>query len=160
MPNYINISVVHLKNPEELDRALRIRKQVFHVEQGYSMEIELDGQDDTAQHWVATCDKINEDGTIEHNFDIGVVRLIPKEEGVAKLGRLAVLPCGRGLSIGKKLVDAFIAYCKENGFHTIVLHSQYPRRGFYEKCGFSAKEGQDQVFEEAGTPHIKMWLHP
>lgn len=87
-----------------------------------------------------------------------MVRLIPKSEGVAKLGRLAVLSSARGLNIGQKLTKSFVDYCSKNGFHTIVLHAQNPRRGFYEKCGFSVEEGDDEVFTEAGTPHVRMWM--
>lgn len=114
--------------------------------------------DDTCQHWVATCDVENEDGSIEHNVDIGVVRMIPKPDGLAKLGRLGVKKSARGYYIGQKLVAAFVDYCKNNGFHTIVLHSQDGRQGFYEKAGFSIEKGDDQIFEEAGTPHVRMWM--
>lgn len=52
----------------------------------------------------------------------------------------------------------FIEYCKKNEFNTIVLHSQYPRRGFYEKLGFVIEKDDDEVFEEGGTPHVRMWM--
>jgi predicted GNAT family N-acyltransferase len=68
------------------------------------------------------------------------------------------LSCARGLYIGQQLVKAFIEYCKKNGFHTIMLHSQYPRKGFYEKLGFVVEQGDDEIFEEGGTPHVRMWL--
>jgi predicted GNAT family N-acyltransferase len=86
------------------------------------------------------------------------VRLIPKSAGVAKLGRLAVLSSVRGLYIGRKLTNVLIDYCRKNGFHTIVLHAQYPKRGFYEKCGFSIEAGDHEIFNEAGTPHVRMWM--
>jgi predicted GNAT family N-acyltransferase len=114
--------------------------------------------DAICQHWVATCDVENEDGTVEHNVDIGCVRLIPKPDGLAKLGRLAVKKSARGYSIGLKLVETFVDYCRKNGFHTIVLHSQYPRRGFYEKAGFVIEKGDDEIFDEAGTPHVRLWM--
>ncbi|KAF1798386.1 acyl-CoA N-acyltransferase [Mucor lusitanicus] len=158
MSKYTNVKIIHIQYPEQMHRALAVRRQVFIEEQGYSEEIELDGQDAACQHWIATCDKENPDGTIEHNVDIGNVRLIPKPDGVAKLGRLAVLSSARGLQIGRLLVEAFVEYCKTSGFNTIVLHSQYPRRGFYEKTGFKIEEGDDEIFEEAGTPHVRMWM--
>jgi predicted GNAT family N-acyltransferase len=73
------------------------------------------------------------------------------------LGRLAVLSTARGLYIGQKLVKTFIEYCKENGYTTIVLHAQYPRRGFYEKLGFVIEQGEE-IFQEDGTPHIRMYM--
>jgi predicted GNAT family N-acyltransferase len=74
------------------------------------------------------------------------------------LGRLAVLSSARGLQIGRLLVEAFVDYCKKNSYNTIVLHSQYPRRGFYEKTGFKIEHGDDKIFDEAGTPHVRMWM--
>lgn len=71
---------------------------------------------------------------------------------------MGVLSSARGLHIGQLLVKAFIIYCKQNGFHTIVLHSQYPKRGFYEKLGFAVEEGDDEIFQEGGTPHVRMWM--
>ena len=113
--------------------------------------------DDVSQHWVAYCDKENEDGTVEKHVPVGTIRLIPKPDA-AKLGRFAVLSEARGLYIGQELVKTFIKYCKDNGYHTIVLHSQYPRRGFYEKLGFVIEKDDDEVFEEGGTPHVRMWM--
>lgn len=48
MSKYTNIAVTHLKNPEELHRALAVRRDIFIVEQGYSEEIELDGYKEVA----------------------------------------------------------------------------------------------------------------
>lgn len=157
MTTYTNVTIEHLEYPKEIERARAVRYAIFVVEQGYSLEIELDNQDHLCQHFVASCDEINEnDGTVKR-IDIGNVRLWPKPNGVAKLGRLGVLSSARGLYIGQKLVKTFIDYCKQNGFHSIVLHSQYPKKGFYEKLGFVVEEG-DEIFEEAGTPHIRMWM--
>ncbi|KAI8641905.1 acyl-CoA N-acyltransferase [Parasitella parasitica] len=158
MSKFTNVKIIQIEYPNEIHRALAVRRKVFIEEQGYSEKIEKDGLDGACQHWIATCDKENEDGTIEHNVDIGNVRLIPKSEGVAKLGRLAVLSSARGLQVGRLLVEAFANYCKHNNYTTIVLHSQYPRRGFYEKTGFRIEEGDDQIFDEAGTPHVRMWM--
>ena len=113
-------------------------------------------KDHLCQHFIASCEKENKDGTTEY-VDVGNVRLWPQPNGVAKLGRLGVLSSARGLYIGQLLVKAFINYCRESNFHSIVLHAQYPSKGFYEKLGFVVEEG-DVIFEEAGTPHIRMWM--
>lgn len=117
----------------------------------------VNSYDEGAEHWAAYCDEEKEDGTIEKHVPIGAIRLIPQPQHIAKLGRLAVLSSARGLYVGQKLVKTFIQYCKDNDFHSIVLHSQYPRRGFYEKLGFVIEEG-DEIFDEDGTPHIRMWM--
>ncbi|KAG2229972.1 acyl-CoA N-acyltransferase [Thamnidium elegans] len=158
MSKYTNVSIKHLQTVEERKDALKVRVAVFVDEQKYSLESELDSHDDVSQHWVAYCDKENQDGTVEKGVPVGTIRLIPKPDGLAKLGRFAVLSDARGLYIGQQLVKSFIQYCKENSFNTIVLHSQYPRRGFYAKMGFMIEENDDAIFDEDGTPHIRMWM--
>ncbi|KAI7902751.1 acyl-CoA N-acyltransferase [Cokeromyces recurvatus] len=158
MVKYFNTTITKLKVPDEISRAHAVRYQVFVLEQGYTVEIDRDNNDEKCHLWIATCDKENDDGTVEHNVDVGTVRLWPKEGGVAKLGRIAVLSSARGLSIGRKLCETFIEYCKNNGFHTIVLNSQIGRRGFYEKIGFRVEEGDDDIFDDSGTPHVRMWM--
>lgn len=157
MSTFSNVIVERLDTSEKRADALAVRIAVFVDEQKYTLESELDSYDDISVHWAAYCDKKNEDGTIENHIPVGTIRLIPQPDQIAKLGRLAVLSTARGLYIGQKLVKSFIDYCKENGFHSIVLHSQYPRRGFYEKLGFVIEEGEE-IFDEDGTPHIRMWM--
>ncbi|CAO3701532.1 unnamed protein product [Rhizopus stolonifer] len=158
MTSYCNVRIIHALTPKDFQKCLSVRYNVFIEEQKYSPEIENDGIDELCQHWLATCDKANEDGTVDHEYPIGTVRLIPKPDGSAKLGRLAVLSQARGLCAGKKLINAFIEYCKNSSHHTIVLHSQYDRRGFYEKIGFVLEENDSEVFTEANTPHVRMWM--
>lgn len=43
MSKYTNVKIVHIQYPDEIHRALAVRRQVFVEEQGYSEEIELDG---------------------------------------------------------------------------------------------------------------------
>ncbi|OBZ89783.1 hypothetical protein A0J61_02162 [Choanephora cucurbitarum] len=140
-----------------IEDALKVRIAVFVDEQKYTMEDELDGKDEGSTHWVAYCDKENDDGTIEHHVPVGTIRLIPKPNGLAKLGRLAVLSTARGLHIGQALVKTFIDHCRQHQFKDIILHAQYPRRGFYSKLGFTIDEGAE-TFLEDGTPHICMHM--
>ncbi|KAI8053126.1 acyl-CoA N-acyltransferase [Gilbertella persicaria] len=153
---YDNVSIVQVK---DFERPHAVRHKVFVLEQGYSSTIETDDLDDKSTHWVATCDKVDQNGTlIESNVDVGTIRLVPKNQNMAKLTRFAVVQNARGLKIGQRLLEAFIDYSKKNGFDTIVLHSQHPKRGFYEKAGFVVERGDDEVFIEAGTPHVRMWM--
>ncbi|CAO0797105.1 unnamed protein product [Mucor circinelloides] len=157
MAKYSNVSIKQLVYPGGIDDALKVRIAVFVDEQKYTLESELDNLDEGSFHWAAYCDKENEDGTVENNVPVGTIRMIPKPDNVAKLGRLAVLSTARGLYIGQLLVKELVRFSKENGYHTIVLHSQYPRRGFYAKLGFVIEEGEE-IFDEDGTPHIRMYM--
>ncbi|ORE08480.1 acyl-CoA N-acyltransferase [Rhizopus microsporus var. microsporus] len=158
MPTYNNIRILHATTPKDFEKCLEVRQEVFINEQKHSVAIERDGLDDICQHWVAVCDKVNEDGTIDADYPIGNVRLMPKPDGVAKLGRLGVLSSARGLYVGQMLVKAFIEYCKKNEYTTIVLHAQNDKRGFYERAGFKVEEGDDEIFMESHTPHVRMWM--
>ncbi|GAA5816497.1 hypothetical protein MFLAVUS_010026 [Mucor flavus] len=158
MSKYSNVSIKHLQTAEEREDSLKVRIPVFVDEQKYTLESELDVYDDVSEHFVAYCDKQNQDGTVETHVPVGTIRLTPKPDGLAKLSRFAVLSDARGLHIGQKLVKVFIQYCKENGFDKIVLHSRYQGRGFYAKMGFVIEEGDDAIFDEDGAPTIRMWM--
>ncbi|ORE08231.1 acyl-CoA N-acyltransferase [Rhizopus microsporus var. microsporus] len=162
MPTYSNVRISLLTTPEEKKKALDVRIAVFVHEQKYPLETEIGGEeprlDEISTHWAAIADRENDDGSIEKDVYIGTVRLIPTEGNIAKLGRLAVLSEARGLYAGQNLVKNFVEYCKSNGYHAIKLHAQYPRRMFYAKLGFTIEEGDDDIFDEDGTPHVRMWM--
>jgi hypothetical protein len=42
MSKYTNIRIIHLEYPKEIQRAHSVRHAIFVLEQGYSLEIELD----------------------------------------------------------------------------------------------------------------------
>jgi predicted GNAT family N-acyltransferase len=72
-----------------------LRRQVFIIEQGVPQEEEWDGQDETAQHWLAT------DAA---GIAIGTARLLPS----GQIGRMAVLSDYRGTGIGATLLAAAV----------------------------------------------------
>ncbi|KAL9542312.1 hypothetical protein MBANPS3_008671 [Mucor bainieri] len=154
---YSNIKILHLKEPDQLELAYHVRREVYVVEQGYLPNVVTDEDDANAEHWAAVADKHLEDGSIEPHHSIGTIRLVRISEHVARLGRVAVLSSARGLGIGPKLIAEFIEYCKANEYHTIYLHAVSEKRSFYEKLGFVVEDGDDQEFEEDGTPHIRLW---
>lgn len=42
MSKYTNVSIHHIQYPQEIERAHAVRNAIFVVEQGYSLEIEMD----------------------------------------------------------------------------------------------------------------------
>ena len=114
-----------------------IRGEVFIDEQGVPQEIEWDGQDDDAHHFLA----INQAG-----LRIGCVRLLPD----GQIGRMAVLKPFREGGIGRQLLDAAIEQAKSLGMTRVFLHAQTSALGFYTKAGFLPEGGE---FMEAGIPH-------
>lgn len=125
----------------EEERALsRLRRQIFVVEQGVPEELEWDGLDQQAWHFLAR----DSDGEA-----IGVARLLPS----GQIGRMAVLPCWRGRGVGRALLNAALSEARRAGRADIFLHAQLSAVGFYERCGF---ERLGNPFEEAGIPHCTM----
>lgn len=123
--------------------ALRqVRETVFIDEQGVPRELEWDGADDNAFHFLA----LNEAGQA-----VGCARLLPS----GQIGRMAVLPSQRGTGLGLALLRAAIDEAKRLGMRRVFLHAQSHAAGFYEKAGF-LPEGAE--FMEAGIPHRAMAL--
>lgn len=125
----------------EGDALRRIRGQVFIEEQSVPPEIEQDGHDDTATHFLVK----------EAGVAVGCGRLLPD----GKVGRMAVLEEHRGRGLGAALLDAIVRHAYGNGVLRLYLHAQSQAADFYRRAGFQASGDE---FEEAGIPHIAMSL--
>jgi predicted GNAT family N-acyltransferase len=130
---------------EDFFRLIRLREEVFVIEQGVPLEIELDEADDRAIHFVAVLG-----GEI-----VGTARLVVKGKS-GKIGRMAVRKKWRGKGVGAALIDFIKKYSKKRGSVGLSLHAQESALSFYERLGF-AVEGDR--FYEAGIPHRKMVLN-
>lgn len=119
-----------------------IRFKVFVEEQNVPADVELDGQDADAEHFLAELD----DGT-----PIGTARLMNS----GQIGRMAVLVPYRRYGVGRKLLEAAIARAKSLGLEEIFLHAQTQALEFYERSGF---EAHGPEFDDAGIPHRAMRL--
>ena len=88
---------------------------------------------------------------------VGSVFLVKHSDEIAKIRLLLIDPAGRGLGIGKRLVDECIAFARACGYRKITLWTQsmlLAARGIYQKAGFvhTATEphrsfGQDLIGE-------------
>jgi len=135
-----------ITQPEELQAAFAVRKEVFIQEQGVADEEEFDVFDLTSAHFVAFDDADNACGT---------ARWRKTEQGI-KLERFAVLIPYRGKGVGALLLQHVlddIAQYPELDAQTIYLHSQATAVDFYRKYGFQ-KVGD--LFYECEIPHYKM----
>ncbi|KAI9489987.1 acyl-CoA N-acyltransferase [Zychaea mexicana] len=152
---YANPEIRPALTDEDKHKCIDVRVKVFVDEQKYPLESEIDDEYNAiAYNWLATCDVAN----TKERIPIGTIRLIPGKEGVAKLGRLAVLSNARGMSLGRKLVLAFLEGAKEQGYKSAVLEAQIDKRIFYEKLGFVVEKGDEEPYPVDGTPHLKMWM--
>jgi len=136
----IGISIAHTQ--EDFFRLIRLREEVFVLEQQIPIEIELDDDDHSATHLVAKSGR----------EVIGTARLVVRgTEG--KVGRMAVRKAWRRRTVGEKLIGALVPIARELGATALVLHAQLQAAPFYEKHGFRS-EGSS--FQEAGIAHVRM----
>lgn len=121
-----------------------IRGKVFVEEQKIPAEMEWDAADASCVHAVAF-----------NRFGVALAtgRLLEHVPGVAKIGRMAVLPAMRGSSIGRAVLDALMRAARERGDREALLHAQTSAAPFYNRAGFVARGA---VFDEAGIPHVEM----
>lgn len=138
----MSVRVRRAGGPEEVERALGLRREVFVVEQGVAPEEEIDGRDGEALHLVA----IDSGGLV-----VGTCRLFA-DGPVVRLGRMAVAREARGRGIGALLLERAEAEAPPAA-ERIVLAAQIPAIGLYERAGY-ARRGE--VFLDAGIEHVRM----
>jgi predicted GNAT family N-acyltransferase len=126
----------------DLPTCFDIRRRVFIEGQGVPDEIEIDGRDEAATHFLATRDGV----------PIATARL-REYEGAAKVERVAVLGEHRGGGVGRAVMEALEEDARSRGFSRAVLHAQVAVAEFYERLGY-AREGP--TFLEAEIPHVRM----
>ncbi|KAF8969413.1 acyl-CoA N-acyltransferase [Flammula alnicola] len=157
--------IVLVRTPEERQQCYDVRIAVFHIEQKFPLETEIDENvhdaDDKAAHFLL---RLTPSLT-----PIGTIRAY-KQSGVKeyyKLSRLAVLKDYRRYRFGRALVLALHEWVRQDALKLlqagpdtrptldveIVSHSQIPVKGFYAKFGY---EPQGPEFDEDGDPHQKM----
>jgi GNAT superfamily N-acetyltransferase len=78
----------------------------------------------------------------------GSISIKKVNDKIAQLGLFLVEPDLRGYGYGKKLVQTAIAFCKQNGYQTVILWTNSElksARRIYEKYGFQLKENQIRI---------------
>lgn len=137
------LKVTPVSTPEELESALAIRDVVFIQEQGCTLDEERDEYDAVAHHVLAWLD----------GLPVGTARLLVKEDGVGKVGRVAALQEARGHGVGVALMRALDEKARDLGLRELVLDAQLQVIGFYQSLGYVA---EGDVFEEARIMHRRM----
>ena len=136
-------TILRVTTKAELLQCFDIRRQVFIAEQGIPEDEEWDDQDLVADHLLAISD-----GTA-----MGTARTY-RDGDAARIGRIAVLPDGRGRGLGAALVEAALDLARAQGARVAVLDAQLHAIAFYERLGFVA-EGPE--FDDgSGILHRRM----
>jgi len=126
------------------DAARPIRSVVFIGEQQIPADMEWDDADPAALHAVAF-------NGLGHALATG--RMLEHVPGVAKIGRVAVLPAVRSTGIGRAVLDALLEAARQRGDREAILHAQLGAATFYERAGFIRR---GETFDEAGIAHVEM----
>ncbi|WP_299493803.1 GNAT family N-acetyltransferase [Acaryochloris sp. IP29b_bin.137] len=145
--NSFKVSDVEVILTSYADRAsdiFFIRQQVFHLEQNIDPVLDMDGEDETADHFIAYWQQ----------QPVGIARIRAYEDGTqAKIERVAVLQAFRQQGIGKAITISALQYAQQQGFATAILYAQTPSASFYEQFGF---QRQGEPFIQADMLHIAM----
>jgi predicted GNAT family N-acyltransferase len=120
-----------------------LRNLVFVEEQGVPASLEMDDRDVVCVHAIA----------LHEGRAVATGRLLPAENGVSRIGRMAVLREWRGMGLGARVLAALMQAARARGDREIELHAQLHAAPFYDKLGY-ARVGD--VYEEAGIPHVNM----
>jgi predicted GNAT family N-acyltransferase len=121
-----------------------IREKVFIEEQKVTFQLEWDGLDEEAIHFLAYQDE----------KAIGCARALVIENHM-QLGRMAVLKEYRNQGIGSALIEKGMITAKLNQLSKILISAQCHAIDFYKKFGF---EVTSEVYLDAGISHQDMEL--
>jgi len=121
-----------------------IREKVFIEEQKVMSQLEWDGKDEEAIHFLAYQDE----------KAIGCARAFVIENHM-QLGRMAVLKEYRNNGIGSFLIEKAITTAKLNQLSKISISAQCHAINFYKKFGF---EVTSEIYLDAGISHQDMEL--
>lgn len=128
---------------DELYELLRVRSDVFVVEQNYVYQ-DLDYDDQKAIHlWLTVDDKV-----------VALARVCPADTHMKEISIGRVISTERGKGYGKQIMlHAIDAAIEHFDAKLIDIEAQEYAKGFYEGVGFKQSS---EKFMLDGIPHIKM----
>lgn len=127
---------------ERFEICRNIREEVFVNEQNIDKELEIDGKDEEAIHFILK--HFSKPVAVARARDIG---------DYWKIERVAVLLNYRGYGYGKTIMEHIERFLTSLENKKIVLNAQKQVKDFYEKLGYR-QVGEE--FYEAGIPHVRM----
>ena len=143
-------AIIHKKTFQELTtnelyELLRVRSEVFVVEQNCVYQ-DMDGDDQASIHlWLTEADKV-----------VALARVCPAGTHMQEVSIGRVITTERGKGYGKQIMLFAIEAAKEHFNATLIaIEAQEYAKGFYESVGFRQSS---ESFMLDGIPHIKMTL--
>lgn len=141
----IQVLRFNFDNKTLIEKAFAVRLTVFVNEQGVDPDLEIDGHDEDAMHYL-----LMEDESV-----LGTARWRETNNGI-KLERFAILQEHRNRGLGAILLMEVMSDTK-GMHHRIYLHAQADAVRFYERHGFRV---EGDAFLEAGLEHRYMIFGP
>lgn len=141
------IKKFHQLTPEELYKILRLRSEVFVVEQN-CIYLDMDNKDFDCEHLMGW----------QKNQLLGYSRIVPAGISYVEtsIGRIVSSPAARGQGIGRELLTQSIKTLYAlHGKRDIRIGAQYYLKEFYSSFGFVQK---GEIYLEDGIEHIEMLL--
>lgn len=138
----VRYEIRRARGSAELAAALKLRHDVFCIEQGVPEREELDGRDHEGIHLVA----------VEEGEMLGTCRVLLVGR-TAQFSRLAVRADARRRGIATALLEEAETETRLAGGRRLVLHAQTYAQPLYEKAGYRTR---GSVFREAGIEHVAM----
>ena len=128
---------------DELYELLRVRSEVFVVEQNCVYQ-DMDGDDRNSIHlWLTEADRV-----------VALARVCPAGTHMKEISIGRVITTERGKGYGKRIMlHAIDAAIEHFGATVIDIEAQEYAKGFYENVGFRQSS---ETFMLDGIPHIKM----
>ena len=142
MSTTLGYEVRRARDHREFAAALRLRHDVFCVEQGVPEREELDGRDHDGIHLVA----------VENGKVVATCRLLMVGR-TAQFSRLAVRSSSRRRGIATALLEMADLETRAAGGRRLVLHAQTYAQSLYDQAGYVPR---GRPFREAGIEHIAM----
>ena len=133
--------------PEELYKILRLRSEVFVVEQN-CIYLDMDNKDYHCHHLLGW----------QGDQLLGYSRIVPLGISYTEfsIGRIVSSPSARGKGIGRELVQQSIqTLYRLYGRKNIRIGAQYYLREFYSSFGFVQ---MGDIYPEDGINHVEMLL--
>lgn len=140
----------HALSAETLYRLLRLRSEVFVVEQA-CVFLDMDGLDAQCLHVLG--EVVDQDGTPHLHAS---TRMVPPGVAFAEasIGRVVTAPAARGGGIGHALMAESVRLLEQLwGPQPIRIGAQAHLERFYNRHGFVS---DDKPYIEDGIPHIEM----
>jgi len=125
--------------------AIRLRVDVFIIEQGFKPGFEPDEDDRNAVHFITKID----------GKTVATARVRETADKEYKIERMAVEKNSRKNKIGKKLLEYIVNWAKKSMPKRVWLKSQFAAKEFYEKSGFVQVS---EPYEMHGVMHVDMEL--